>query len=88
MPGTDLQQIWLDYLLALSMLQHPSGAWGWAGFMLVHPQKNPSFANATNRYMGILTDRETMRVSTIESLLAADVLPSAIVSDFRKRYLW
>ena len=84
-PGTDLQQIWLDHLLALSMFQHKSRNWGWAGFMLVHPEKNPSFARATRRYMGILTDQASMRVITLESLLVADVLPA---SAFAERYLW
>jgi hypothetical protein len=35
--GTELQQIWLDHLLALSMLQHGSGEWGWAKFVVVYP---------------------------------------------------
>jgi hypothetical protein len=88
LPGTDLQQIWLDHLLALSMLQHPSRAWSRAGFMLVHPAKNPSFARATARYMGILKDQASIRVSTLESLLAARVLPQAAASAFADRYLW
>jgi hypothetical protein len=87
-PGTDLQQIWLDHLLALSMLQHASGTWAWAGFVLVHPARNPSFARAAGRYMGALTDRSSMRVSTVESLLAVDVLPTAVASAFAERYLW
>jgi len=87
-PGTDLQQIWLDHLLALSMLQHSSRAWRWTGFMLVHPMRNPSFARATERYMGLLRNRTSMRVRTIESLLAADVLPAAAASAFAERYLW
>jgi PD-(D/E)XK nuclease superfamily len=33
--GTDLQQIWLDHLLVLSMLQHPSKRWSWGRFVLV-----------------------------------------------------
>jgi hypothetical protein len=86
--GTDLQQIWLDHLLGLSMLQHPSRAWGWAGFILVHPAKNPSFARATKRYISILEDQASMRVRTLESLLAADALPPAVASAFAERYLW
>lgn len=85
--GTDLQQIWLDHLLALSMLQDPSQKWKWAGFVLVHPSNNPSYARASERYKSLLTDRSSFRVSTIESLLAADVLPKVLKSDFSKRYI-
>lgn len=86
--GTQLQQIWLDHLLALSMLQHPSGKWKWAGFVLVHPAMNPSYARATERYRALLTDASSIRVTTLESLLAADVLPESTASAFRQRYLW
>ena len=85
---TGLQQIWLDHLLALSMPQHASGTWGWAGFALVHPAKNPSYARATERYKSLLEDAVSFRVSTIESLLAANVLPGAAASLFADRYLW
>lgn len=86
--GTKLQQIWLDHLLALSMLQHSSKQWSWAGFMLVHPAKNPSYALATKEYMALMRDTASIRVSTVESLLAADVLPKAATSAFAERYLW
>ena len=36
--GTQLQQIWLDHLLVLSMLQHAPRTWTWAKFILVHPK--------------------------------------------------
>jgi hypothetical protein len=52
--GTDLQQIWLDHLLAESMLLHESRRWTWAGFVLVHPGQNPSYAQATDRYRQLL----------------------------------
>jgi hypothetical protein len=42
--GTALQQIWLDHLLVLAMLQHPSKQWTWGRFVLVFPAENPSFA--------------------------------------------
>jgi hypothetical protein len=86
--GTDLQQLWLDHLLALSMLQHPSGVWKWAGFVLVHPARNTSYARAGERYRQLLNDDKTFQVSTIESLLDADVLPKALQRDFAERYLW
>jgi hypothetical protein len=86
--GTDLQQIWLDHLLALSMTQHRSRKWSWAGFALVHPAKNPSYARATDRYKSLLRNANSLRVSTIESLLAANVLPDKAASAFSERYLW
>lgn len=86
--GTDLQQLWLDHLLALSILQHVSAGWTWAGFALVHPAKNLSFTRAAKRYGSLLEKAAPIRVCTIESLLASDVLPEAIASLFSERYLW
>lgn len=86
--GTALQQIWLDHLLALSMIQVEPREWTWAGFVLVHPAKNPSYARAAESYRGLLNDAKTFRVSTIESLLAANALPEATAAAFTERYLW
>jgi hypothetical protein len=87
--GTDLQQIWLDHLLALSMLQHPTGRWTWARFVLVAPGGNPSFHDAAERYRDLLADPSTFAFCTIEQLLdAPGALPATLVDDFRKRYLW
>lgn len=86
--GTHLQQIWLDHLLALSMLQHPNRQWKWVKFVLVHPEKNPSFAKAAAAYAKLLADRSTFEVRTIESLLDNGVLPAEVESAFRTRYLW
>jgi hypothetical protein len=87
-PGTELQQIWLDHLLALSMLQHPSNEWAWAKFVLVHPERNPSYERAAERYRSLLSRPETFEVRTIESLLDAGVLPETLSEAFRQRYLW
>ena len=86
--GTDLQQIWLDHLLAESMPLHASGAWAWAKFVLVHPEKNPSYARAAERYRALLSRQATFEVRTIESLLDADVLSGTMSAAFRQRYLW
>ena len=86
--GTDLQQIWLDHLLALSMLQAPLPHWTFAGFVLVHPAKNPSYARAAERYRSLLNDASSFQVSTIESLLAAEVLPQEVGKAFGERYGW
>jgi len=86
--GTHLQQIWLDHLLALSMLQDAEGCWAWAKFVLVHPEKNPSFARAAKEYAEILLDPSTFETKTIESILDADALPPETVMAFRNRYIW
>lgn len=86
--GTDLQQIWLDHLLAESMILHKSKRWEWAGFALVHPGRNPSYAQATDRYRQLIATGVDIRVSTLEALIAADVLPSVSATEFAKRYLW
>lgn len=86
MIGTKLQQIWLDHLLAASLPLHKSGQWDWAGFALVHPGRNPNYARAMQEYRTYLKEPTSMRVSTLENLLAAGVLPSAAA--FRARYLW
>jgi hypothetical protein len=86
--GTDLQQLWLDHLLVLAMLQHPSGEWTWGRFVLVAPERNTSFAAAAGRYRKLLVDESTFEYRTIESLLDCGVLPSDVEVAFRERYLW
>lgn len=86
--GTELQQIWLNHLLAVSMPLHDSRQWSWARFVLVHPQKNPSYARAAERYRTLLSKPEVFEVRTIESLLEAEVLPKELSEAFRSRYVW
>lgn len=86
--GSDLQQIWQDHLLALSMLQHVSGQWTRALYVLVYPAGNPSFADGARRYRDLLTDRSTFRAVTLEELLDSDALPDPIRLALRERYLW
>ncbi|MDA3950800.1 MAG: hypothetical protein PF508_16455 [Spirochaeta sp.] len=86
--GTELQQIWLDHLLALSMPQHPSGEWAWAKFILVYPSRNPSFAQVASEYQRLLSSQDTFGVSTVEELLDAGVLPAELTAAFRERYIW
>lgn len=86
--GTDLQQIWLDHLLVLSMLQHPSKRWRWGRFVLVYPAGNPSFASAATRYATLLRERSTFAATTIEELLATPgAMNRECISAFRERYL-
>jgi hypothetical protein len=87
--GTELQQIWQDHLLALAMLQHASGQWSWARFVLVYPRENPSFARAAAAYRRVLRDSAvTFEARTIEELLAApSALAPATRAAFEERYL-
>jgi PD-(D/E)XK nuclease superfamily protein len=85
--GTDLIHIWLDHLLVLSMLQHPSRAWRWGRLVVVHPAGNTDFADACSRYRELLVDQSTFSSATVEDLLDANVLPARTATALRDRYL-
>jgi len=85
--GTELIHIWLDHLLVLSMLQHPSRTWRWGRLVVVHPAGNADFADACSRYRALLVDQSTFASVTVEELLDADVLPAQTIAGLRKRYL-
>jgi hypothetical protein len=85
--GTELIHIWLDHLLVLSMLQHPSRAWRWGRLVVVHPAGNTDFADACARYRALLVDQSTFASATLEELLDADALPRRTVAALRDRYM-
>src|SRR5207247_4452392 len=85
--GTDLLVMWLEHLLVLSMLQHPSHAWDWGRFVLVHPAGNTDFADACDRYRDLLADQSSFSSRTVEDLLDADVRPARTSKALRKRYI-
>lgn len=85
--GTELQQIWLDHLLVLAMLQHPSRRWTWGKFALVFPAANPSFAAVAERYGNLLRDRSTFEARTIEELDLPATLGTDTAAAFSERYL-
>jgi hypothetical protein len=85
--GTDLIHIWLDHLLVLSMLQHPSRAWRFGRLVVVHPAGNTDFADACGRYRALLVDHSTFASATVEELLDANVLPAHAATALRDRYL-
>lgn len=70
------------------MTQDESEPWHWTGFALVHPACNPSYARAAARYRQVLHQPDTLTVSTLESLLNADILPADMTEAFNQRYLW
>lgn len=83
--GTDLQQIWLDHLLLLSMLQHPSQAWSRGVFVLVYPAANGSYARAATRYRALLHDETTFEIRTLEDVVQG--LAEPLRAEFSARYL-
>ena len=85
--GTDLIHIWLDHLLVLSMLQHPSRAWRWGRLVVVHPAGNTDFADACSRYRALLVDQSTFSSMTLEELLDAGALPAPTAAALRDRYV-
>jgi len=85
--GTELIHIWLDHLLVLSMVQHPSRAWRWGRLVVVYPAGNTDFADACSRYRALLVDESTFASATVEELLDAGVLPAPTAAALRDRYL-
>jgi hypothetical protein len=85
--GTDLLVMWLEHLLVLSMLQHPSGRWNWGRYVVVHPAGNSDFADACARYRELLVDESTFSSMTVEELLNVGALPVRTTTALRDRYL-
>jgi hypothetical protein len=82
-----LAVMWLEHLLLLSMLQHPSGHWRWGRYVVVHPAANSDLADASARYRSLLADPATFASVTLEELLDAGALPAPTVAALRDRYL-
>jgi hypothetical protein len=82
-----LAVMWLEHLLLLSMLQHPSSAWSWGRYVVVHPAGNVDVADGCARYADLLADASTFSTMTMEALLDADALPPRTAAAVRERYL-
>jgi hypothetical protein len=82
---TGLRQLWLDHLLALSML----GEWDTGLFVLVHPAANTEMASAAGRYASTLRDPRTFDHRTLEALIGRlrTVTDAPWVDAFADRYL-
>jgi hypothetical protein len=80
-----LQQLWLDHLLALSMLHE----WDTGLFVLVYPGANTSMASAADRYATTLLDARTFEHRTLEEMVERlrVVTTSPWVAEFVDRYL-
>ncbi len=83
---TDLCVMWLEHLLLLSMLQHPTDGWSWGRYVVVYPAGNVDQADMVTRYRQYLTDDSTFGSLTIEQLLDSAALPPATVTALRERY--
>jgi hypothetical protein len=84
---SELAVMWLEHLLLLSMLQHPSRSWTWGRYVVVHPAGNSDIAGACARYRELLADQSTFSSMTIEELLDANELPAQTTAALRRRYL-
>ena len=84
---SDLAVMWLEHLLLLSMLQHPSAGWAWGRYVVVHPAGNADFADACARYRDLLKDHVTFSSMTLEELLDAGALPRRTTAALRERYV-
>jgi hypothetical protein len=86
--GSDLTVMFLEHLLLLSMLQHPSGTWRWGRYVVVRAGGNVDAADACARYRDLLTDASTYAVTTLEDVLADGVLPASTVAAVGERYVF
>lgn len=84
---SDLCVMWLEHLLMLSMLQHPSRRWTWGQYVLVHPAANPDIVDACARYRDMLADQASFDAVSLEHLLDSGPLPSQTASLLRDRYV-
>ncbi len=82
-----LQQLWLDHLLALSMIQ--ADIWESGMFVVLAPALNDRCTQTVNAYAACLSDPLTFGYWTLESFHAAvaEHSSAAWVSEFAARYL-
>ncbi len=84
---SDLCVMWLEHLLALSMVQHPSRSWTWGKYLVVHPAGNGDIVDACARYRAMLADPSTFATMTIEQLLDTGSLSETTTAAVHERYV-
>jgi hypothetical protein len=84
---SELAVMWLEHLLLLSMLQHPSAGWAWGRYVVVHPAGNLDVVAGCDRYRGLLVDQSTFATLTLEDLLDSHALPKATETAVHARYV-
>jgi hypothetical protein len=82
-----LAVMWLEHLLLLSMLQHPSEAWSWGLYVVVHPAGNTDMAEGCARYGDLLADTTTFSSVTFEEMFDTGAFPKRTTAALRQRYL-
>ena len=85
---SDLCVMWVEHLLLFSMLQHPSGAWTWGRYLVVHPAANCDIVDACARYRGMLANDASFATMTLEELLDTGTLAKRTAAALRDRYLF
>ena len=82
-----LQQIWLDHLLALSMLEADE-EYERGLFVFLYPTGNRACATASDRYRALLSDTSTFERLTLEAVVAAIrwAAPSSWIEAVNDRY--
>jgi len=84
---SELATMWIEHLLLLSMLQHPSGAWTWGRLVVIRPAGNVDVSAGCDRYRTLLADDSTYATMTLEHLLGSRALPNATEIALRERYV-
>ncbi len=83
----DLCVMWIEHLLLLSMLQHPTDNFSWGRYLVVHPAGNSDVVDACTRYRAMLADTTTFATMTLEHLLTTGTLPRSTITALGDRYL-
>jgi hypothetical protein len=84
---SELATMWIEHLLLLSMLQHPSGDWTWGRLVVIHPAGNVDVSAGCDRYRTLLADDSTYATMTLEELLGSRALPKATAAALEQRYI-
>ncbi|KQS56989.1 hypothetical protein ASG36_18535 [Geodermatophilus sp. Leaf369] len=84
-----LRQLWLDHLLALSMVGDAPDRVAATRFVVLAPATNPAVVSADVRYRELLSDALTYERRTLEEVGAviAGTTPGRWIRDFHQRYL-
>lgn len=85
--ATPLTERWLEHLLLLSMLQHPSGRWTWGRYVVAHSAGNTDAVESIDTYRSVLADDTTFGSVALEDLLTIEALPHAAQDALRRRYV-
>src|SRR5215813_12368632 len=86
-PKTELAVMWLEHLLLLSILQHPSRRWNWGMYVVVHARHNSDFSRLSRQYANLLSDPSTFATVTLEELLDGKALARRTARSLRERYI-